>query len=539
MNHLSKHLLGLFLFIGIFDANAAGPFRFRVDFTDKNNTPYSLANPSAYLSQKAIIRRIKQQISIDSLDLPVNKLYTDALSSLGAKILYTSKWMNSATIQLNDSSAINTIKQLPMVKSVTLTFITDLSKSKKIHYNKFGETRNQVLNYGYSYNQIAMHNTQILHEKGYTGKGMTIALLDAGFYKANSYNSLDSLFKRGQIMGTHSFVEGVTDVYTQHYHGMSVLSIIGGNLPGEMMGVAPDADFWLIQTEDADTEFPVEMDNWVAGAEFADSVGVDIINSSLGYSEFDDSRMNLSYEQIDGHTTTATRAANIAVEKGILVVVSAGNEGDKTWHYISAPSDAENALCIGAVAADSTIAAFSSRGFDNRNIKPDLVSQGQGTVVTSSAGFSVYGNGTSFSAPVISGVAACLWQALPNQTAKSLREIMIKTADRNSNPDRTYGNGITNAALALLSYGQSNFVENAAIVIMPNPNNGSFLMSLNNTGSVEIFAYDMQGRKMKIEVQFRQGIAECHIPDVAKGICLLKVVQNNKTISQHKIIIAR
>jgi subtilisin family serine protease len=271
---------------------------------------------------------------------------------------------------------------------------------------------------------------------GYTGKGMIIAVLDAGFYHVGQLPAFDSLRARGQILGTRDFVTGDTMVYEDHAHGMHVLSILAGLLPGEMRGSAPAASFWLLRTEDVFSEYPVEEVFWTAGAEFADSVGADIIHSSLGHYEFDDPSMSYTYSDMNGHTTRVARTALMAARRGMIVVVSAGNEGNKKWHYIISPADADSILAVGAVDAEKAPATFTSYGpsADGR-VKPDVSAMGVSVLIQGVDGGVTRGNGTSYASPLISGLTACLWQAYPTATAQEVIQTLRQSTDHYLSPD--------------------------------------------------------------------------------------------------------
>lgn len=328
-----------------------------VAFSDKASTPCSLAFPEEYLSGKALARRLKQDIAIDSLDLPVSPVYIQQVTQLGATLVYTSKWLNGITVKVSNPGFPDEVALLPFVKEVQLTKRSTQTKSV---VNKFAEpeiSENSLeidtLVYGYSSHQVGQLNGQFLHNQNFKGQGMTIAVLDAGFYSVDRFSAFDSLWMNGQITGIKNFIKEDTETgfFDGHYHGMSVLSIMGGNVPGELVGTAPKASYWLIRSEDHLTEFLMEEDSWVAAAEFADSVGADIINSSLGYFTFDDPAMNHSYADMDGNTTRVARGANIAASRGMLVFSSAGNEGREStpWKFIITPSDGDSVIAVGAV----------------------------------------------------------------------------------------------------------------------------------------------------------------------------------------------
>lgn len=488
--------------------------RYWIEFTDKNNSAYSISNPSAFLSQRSIDRRNKQNISIKENDLPVNLWYIDSIVNAGAKVLNRSKWFNALSIYTTDTVVLSKIKKLPFVKSTTpVALYTSLSD--KSGHNKFNKETYGVLvennaegffssgyNYGPSLNQISMIGGDALHNFGYTGGGMAIAVLDAGFYHVDQLGAFDSLWTNNQILGTWDFVEGNDSVYENDSHGMMVLSTMGGNLPGQLVGTAPKASYWLLRSEDAASEYPIEEDNWIAAAEFADSVGVDVINSSLGYSTFDNSSLDHTYADMDGNTTRISMAADLLADKGVLVVSSAGNEGNGSWHYITAPADGDSVLTIGAVDASGNYVSFSGVGptYDGR-IKPNVVAQGSGATVASVGGGVQTGNGTSFSSPIIAGISACLWQAHPDYTNMQIIDAIHESASQYTNPDYLKGYGIPNFAMAdllLTGVKVNDYAQDELLKIFPNPFKGDlniwFYSSSNQEVAIEIT--DLSGRRV-------------------------------------------
>ncbi|MEX1187679.1 MAG: S8 family serine peptidase [Bacteroidia bacterium] len=473
-----------FLFQGI--AQDVAPKKYWIQFTDKAGSPFSIDHPQDFLSLKAIERREKQGVDIKENDIPVNPSYVDQVSALGARILNRSKWFNAITIELEDSTLLEQIqsldfvqdtKRVARVKSKTNAddFMQDLMKMYEQYQAKVEIKANpgaDVL-YGDGDAQIKMLQGDKLHSMGFRGAGMTIAVLDAGFFKVNEFVFFDSLRNSGRLLGTRDFVHSGESVFDGNTHGLSVLSTMAANYPGIFVGTAPEASYWLIRTEDADTEFIIEEDNWVRGAEFADSVGADIINSSLGYTNFDDPETSHTYSQLDGNTTRITIGADVAASKGILVVNSAGNSGADSWKFIGAPADADSVLTIGAVDSEGAYASFSSRGpsFDGR-VKPNVTAMGQMTLVVNSSGNVGRSNGTSFSSPVIAGMVACLWQAHPNATMMQVFKAIEKSASQAENPDAYLGFGIPNfvRAHSILSRIQDVQAKSDSIVnVYPNP----------------------------------------------------------------------
>ncbi len=479
------------------------PDRYRVSFTDKLHSYYTVENPAEFLSQKALERRQRQGIPVVYNDLPVSQIYIDSLKSAGASVIHTSKWLNAATIGVSDSLALNKIAgfsfvkknealQIPLKKGF---LITKMPSGTKESFSP------STIEYGASWLQTAVHNGQYLHQHGYTGKGITIAVLDAGFSGVDQLPVFANLRENSRILGTRSFVTPGESVFGQSTHGMSVLSVIGGFLPGEITGSAPDASFWLIRSENTFSEYLIEEDNWIAAAEFADSAGADIINTSLGYSEFDNILQNHDYADMDGNTTRISKAADIAASKGMLVVVSAGNEGNSAWKYITAPGDADSVLTVGAVDPYMDVAYFSSRGPSSDNqVKPEVMAIGKGIYIARPDETIRPGNGTSYSAPLITGLAACLWQANREASAMEIREAICKSADRFNQPDDDYGYGIPdfNLANVLLQMKQVDSPVDKAVTVFPNPFN-SLLYVVFRYGTnqpVDISLYDISGKEM-------------------------------------------
>ncbi len=426
-----------------------------VGFTDKNNSPWSLSNPSEYFSLRALERRVKQNIAIDSLDLPVNPSYISQVLRPGVLLVHSSKWMNGITVRSEISSFAEDVTQLSFVSEVQLTK-RDIGQksiiSKFIEPNfKSGGVAIDTLLYGASSHQVFQINAHYLHDLNYKGQGMHIAVLDAGFYGVDQFAAFDSLRQEGRILGTRDFVEGDEYVYDGHFHGMSVLSTMAGNVPGQLIGTAPKASYWLLRSENEMTEFLIEEDNWIAAAEFADSAGVDVINSSLGYSTFDDPEMDHTYADMDGNTTRVTRGANIAATRGMLVVSSAGNEGraSNPWKYIIAPSDGEKVIGVGAVNKEGVPAPFTSYGpASDGDVKPNVAAVGWNTILQRSNGEIGTGNGTSFSSPVMAGAAAILWQANSHATAEQVKAALEQSAHLYLAPDSLLGYGIPDLKLA-------------------------------------------------------------------------------------------
>lgn len=416
--------------------------KYRISLTDKAATTYSLKHPKKFLSAKAIERRQRQNLPIDSTDLPVCKKYIDAIRATGVNIVVTGKWENFVTVSCNDSALIGRIAGLPFVKSTKKIWKSPGANVKQMSTAR--DTINKSLTegdnwYGTGYKQISMSNGDKLHDAGFKGQGMTIAVIDGGFHNADSIPGMQNI----RVLGTKDFVNPSSDIFAETSHGMMVLSCMGMNQPNQMIGTAPEASYWLIRSEDDYSEYPVEEDYASAAFEFCDSVGVDVINTSLGYYDFDDKSMNFNYRTLDGKTSLMSRTASHIAAKGMILVCSAGNSGMSSWKKITPPGDAENVLTVGAIGKNKNLAPFSSVGTtaDGR-IKPDVVAVGVLADVMGTHGGATFANGTSFASPIMCGMVACLWQACPQLTAKEVIELVRKSGDRAEYPDNIYGYGI-------------------------------------------------------------------------------------------------
>ena len=420
-----------------------------IQFTDKTDNPYSLAAPEAYLSARAIERRERYSIDIETNDIPINQWYLDSLVKKGANILNKSKWLNGAAVSVANQSILTEIYNLEFVSeegSLSPRFAMNFSPVNS--NNNLAELNPNYYSYGNAFNQIDLHKGQVLHNNSYRGEGIQIAIIDAGFKIADQVPALDSIFINNQIIGTWDFVTNDTNVFEDHSHGKSVLSTIAANLPGEFIGTAPKAKFLLLRSENAISEYKIEEISWLQAAEYADSTGVDIITTSLGYNTYSLPSTSYVWEDLDGQTAPITQGTNIAAEKGIFMVTSAGNEGSSSWKKIAPPADAQNALTVGACYSDGSYVSFSSRGntADGR-IKPDIVAKGQSaTLVTNLE--PTTGNGTSFSTPIIAGLVACLWQVDRSVSNFELKDLIIEHSSQYQNPDSLLGYGIPNFATA-------------------------------------------------------------------------------------------
>ncbi|HEY2721189.1 MAG TPA: S8 family serine peptidase [Chitinophagaceae bacterium] len=454
--------------------------RYIVKFKDKNGTPYTLSNPLAYLSQRSIDRRVRYGLSVDSTDLPVNPTYITEVKNVPNVILLNiSKWLNAVTIQTTDANALTTINNFSFVKSAAqIAARMNNPQSSNLKFeNNFSTVNSSIVkseqananyyNYGNaSFNEIHLHNGEFLHNIGLRGKGMQIAILDNGFnnYTSSAFTAFDSVNANNQVLGTWDFVAREQNVANDGNHGMSCFSIIAANIPGQFVGKAPQASFWLFQTEDNSSEYPIEEVNWACGAERADSSGADVITTSLGYTVFDSASLDHSYADMDGNTTMAAIAADLAAKKGILVFAANGNDGNDTWHYLSTPADGDSVIAVGAVDANSTIGSLSSYGpSSDGRIKPDIASVGVSAILENASGVVAFGNGTSFATPNIAGLSTCLWQGFPELNNMEIRTALWQSGSISNAPDDRIGYGIpdmkTAFSILLIDFSTSSGVD--------------------------------------------------------------------------------
>lgn len=541
----------LFCFFGCFSMAVAqtAPGKYWIQFTDKNNSPFSVSAPEEFLSQRAIDRRTRMGISVIENDIPVNENYMDSLRSLGLVVLTKSKWFNAVTVATTDIALMDTIQSISFVAGTNKVMkstnsICDRELFQPTTYRGLKQTKSS--DYGDAATQIEMLNGQFLHDFGYRGEGMQIAIIDAGFSFANTHPAFDSINTGGQILGTKDFVDGDDYVYAHHTHGMNVLSTIAANVPGTMIGTAPGAMFWLLRSEDTSSEYRIEEDNWIAAAEFADSVGVDIINSSLGYNTFTDNTQDYSWADLDGNTARITIGADIAASKGILVVSSAGNDGSTGWHYINVPSDGDSVFAIGAVDGTGAYASLSSTGptADGR-IKPDVAAMGKNTLVANADSNYIFGSGTSFSSPIIAGMAACLWQAHPELTNIELMDVIRESASQYNNPDSLLGYGIPDfysAFMVLQTIKVQQKVNSDLVNVFPNPFKEHVYLDFYSADSQEVYVelFDLMGRTMytdKLLVNKSQ-CTRLMIPGKitgAESMCILRITAKNE-VFEYKLI---
>lgn len=481
---MKRFLFCLVIGLTVFNIESQAQFsKYIIRLKDKGTNPFTINNPIQYLTQRAIDRRTRYGIPIDSTDLPITPRYIDSIRLAGAvTILNTSKWLNQVLIQTTDAAALTKINGFPFVISAApmapfgSTTSNPVNKKLDAVTTELADppTQNTTLgdyySYGLSYGQVHLHNGEFLHNRGFRGQGMQMAVLDAGFFHYLSLPTFDSVRNNGQILGTWDFVAGNASVDEDNNHGMNCLSTIAANMPGTFVGTAPKASFYLYRTEDVGSEYPIEEQNWVAGIERADSLGIDISSTSLGYFTFDNAVFNHTYADMNGNTTISARGADLAAKKGILCVFAAGNEGNGSWHYIITPSDADSVMAVGAVSTAGVVGSFSSYGpSSDGQIKPSVAAVGVNAVIANpSTGQPGFGSGTSFACPNMAGLTTCLWQAFPEVNNMRIIGVMQESATRATNPDDRMGYGIPDMKKAFVKlikqlYIQSSAVSNCAV----------------------------------------------------------------------------
>ena len=540
---MRKHLLALLVILSITNGFSAVSYFFSVEFANKNGTPYTLINPSEYLTARSIARRASFGISIDSTDLPVNKSYLAVLKDSGLVVHSVSKWLNRATIYTTDSSIINVVKLMPFVKSTQFTGKLDpinlaphaplKSKAETIVTDYTGD------------NQINEINGKYLHNQGYTGKGMYIGVLDGGFLNVHINPGFDSLRLQGRLLKAKNIAHPGRTVYQGDNHGALVLSTMAGNLvsSGTFRGTAPHADYCLIITEVGGSESLFETDFWVSGIEYADSLGVDIINSSLGYHTFDIPSLNYNYSQMTGKVIRSSIAATMAAHKGIVVTVSQGNDALKTWKYLSSPADADEVFAVGGLQSGIP-STFSSYGpsYDGR-IKPDICAKATSTTLIETNGtISCYQNGTSFASPIIAGMLACLMQHYkqmnPNPNLFDFRQAVIKSGSLYSSPTEQMGYGLANFMVA------DDYLKSLSNVAN-NAKDKNELLSIRQSGKELILMKTNGnfGKNMKIRIHNSSGaliysrtltddITYTSLPSITSGIYLINIFTETEQNAQ-------
>ena len=496
-----------------------------VYFNDKPSSATFLANPLTMLTQRSLDRRTAQNIPLDITDVPVEQTYITQISAAtGITVMAKSKWLNALHIR-GSQTDIQALSGLSFVNNVKFANHS-LNPSGRIaqYSNKIQAVNKQydvevTYNYGGSQNQVEMLNGHLLHQQNFTGQGKIIAVLDSGFTGVDTAAPFQNLITNNQILGGYNFPDQNSNYFFRHNHGTNVLSTMGAYTDGQLVGTAPSAQYYLFITEDVNSENPVEESYWVEGAELADYYGVDVINSSLGYFDYDVAAYSHQYDDMIGNKTFASRGANMAFNKGIVVVISAGNSGATAEPHIATPADAFGALTIGAVNSSEVYASFSSIGpsFDGR-IKPDVCAKGAGTTVASPTGTIYTSSGTSFSSPVMAGMVASFWSAVPNLTAQQVVNFVKQSADNYNVPTNQKGYGIPDFQLALANALNLEVIEtNQSFLVYPNPAENQITFQLENNQKGIVYMYDVLGQKI-VEKEISENNNTIDIQNLSNGV---------------------
>lgn len=539
-------IIGVVWLIFVFYSGFAQQRDYFILFKDKAASSYNIERPQEFLSERAISRRLLQRINIEQQDLPVNQSYIEQVQAL-SPVRYQSKWLNGVVVRTNQT-VIEQIRSLPFVTGIL--WDGDLKNAATSRVNPEVLARNykfeqaQPADFGLSNVQNTMLGIDKMHEAGFTGTGVLIGVFDSGFSNAQNLGILRNLFTETRVETTWDFVNDEPNVYNDHSHGTNVLSVMAANQPGQFVGTAPNANFALFTTEDVFSETRIEELYWLLAAEKADSLGVDIINSSLGYYSFDNPTQNYPKTALDGNTTLITKAADWAAAKGIIVVTSAGNEGRSAWENITAPADADSVIAVGAVTSNGEYVAFSSIGpsADGR-VKPELAAMGLSTTVgrpNNSVGTS---NGTSFSSPLVAGLAAGMRQAFPSLSAMQIRELLIKSGSQSDNPDSFLGYGIPNFERAneLATFEQLLADSGETLFIYPNPVSPEFSLKavINDADFSQPFTiqlFDSLGRLLsENSAETLRFSFSDEVQKLPAGMYIVKVVNQEKSITKRFI----
>lgn len=511
-----------------------------VYFNEKPNSQYYFDNPLEMLSQRALDRRTTQNIALDFFDIPVHQPYIDQVDAVnGITVKAKSKWMNSVHVR-GTTTAINSLTTLPFVGQIDfannslnstnkVAAPVKIKVAKKANQNTFLDTQTNYL-YGNSANQIQMLNGHLLHQQDFSGTGKIIAVLDAGFPQVNVAQPFQNLLNNNKILGGYNFVDRNTNFYTRNSHGTLVLSTMGGYTENQLVGTAPEASYYLFITEDTDSENPVEESLWVEAAEMADSLGVDIINSSLGYFTYDNPAYSYTYADMNGTTSFVSRGADKAFSKGMIVVVSAGNSGNSSNPNIGVPADGINVLTVGAVTATENYANFSSIGpsFDGR-VKPDVMAQGQSAVLSNTSGNITTASGTSFSSPIMAGMIASFWQALPNKTNAEIIQLVKQSSDLYTTPNAQFGYGIPDFNLALANGLAVNTFTKPNFTVFPNPAGSRLSVAFpDNYQSANVTFFTALGQKV-LEQKAHQDSPIISLQALNPGMYLYKIQSDSYT----------
>ena len=509
-----------------------------VFFADKENVEVSLADPILIMTQEAIDRKELHGTAIDERDVPVNENYiTQIKNATGITVRSKSKWMNCVYI-IGSQPNIEALLDFPFVTNVeyadkSLNLFPGAPIENKFSLEEAGQ--NIIYNYGAATNQIEMLSGDYLHELDYSGEGMIVAVLDAGFPSIDTNPGFQKMRDENRILGTYDFEARTENVDGTSSHGFVTSSDIGGFLQNEFVGTAPQASFYFFVTEYTPSETPVEEAWWVEALERSDSLGVDVVNTSLGYRGFDNSNYDHTYEDLDGQTTFSARGANIAFDKGMILVTSAGNGGNTSFPTVGTPGDSPGTLTVGAVNSNGIYVAFSSIGptVDGR-VKPDVMAQGSNAAVINTGGNIDFSSGTSFSSPIMAGVITCLWQSRPDVPNGHIMQIVRESANLYNNPTDQMGYGIPNfenAYVALQELGLEDDFLMSNFALYPNPVTSKINISFPEGISNGTFTiYSILGNKV-LSTEISRNLNSVNMESLNSGMYIASINSNNKQIS--------
>ena len=507
-----------------------------VYFNDKPDAIFYLNNPLQMLTQRSLDRRTTQGIALDNTDVPISQNYIDqVIASNGITVMAKSKWLNALHIR-GSQSDIQALNSLPFVNRIEFADRNLNSRSSSNSSTNNIEAVNKQLevlvdyNYGGSSNQIQMLNGHLLHQQDYTGQGKIIAVMDAGFPGVDTASPFQRLRDNNQILGGYNFPDRNTSFYTRGSHGTNVLSCMGGYVDNQLVGTAPDAQYYLFITEDVNSENPVEESYWVEAAEMADSLGVDVINTSLGYFTYDNPNYSYTYADMNGTKAFISRGADMAFSKGMICVTSAGNSGATSEPHIATPADASTTLTIGAVDAFENYVSFSSIGpSSDGRVKPDVCAKGLSATVSNTSGGITTASGTSFSSPIMAGMVASFWSAVPNMTNAQVVQFVKQSADLYSNPTVFKGYGVPDFQLALNNALSLNSNEVTSIVLYPNPVKDKFTLHLpNNETEAKLVLYNNIGQQVSF-YKITETISTVYLESLASGLYFYQVEFANQS----------
>lgn len=535
---MSKHVLTIIFFLSGF-VGLQAQNRYMVFFKDKNGTPFQVNEPDAFLSDRAIARRLQQNIVVTQQDLPVNPAYVEGVKATGVAVYYQTRWLNGLLIQCQTESipAIEALSFIERVELVAPNAKLIASGRRKESQSRAGQVA-EVTD-----DQLMMLGIDQMHRDGYHGEDRVIAILDAGFEGVNSAPPFQHLFQNNQIDLTVSqdFVYNSDNVFQYDDHGTFVFSTLSAFNPGTFTGSVYKAKYQLYVTEEVPTEYRIEEYNWLFAAERADSAGADIIQASLGYSDFDVNSMDYAKTDLDGKTTIVSHAAQWAADRGIIVVCSAGNEGNNAWQMITSPADVVDVLAVANVNRDRIRSGSSSIGPSaDQRIKPDVAALGTATSVIGPNGNVGSVSGTSLAAPLISGLVAGIWQRYPDLSAKEIMQAVRMSASQASDPDNLLGYGIPNYNAVV------NFLEHEEqkhwFEVYPNPSSFDTLVikprSPETVTDCRIEMFNAQGKSVftrDVKFSWNAYQYEASIVNLSAGTYFLKIFWNNKTFV-HKVV---